>query len=77
MHRVQDFILWHYKNGSMYDTPILAIMHNSFIHNELELFEHIEKCSMLPRLFDFEDIRDTVEYAYWEPSSYNCWNKNV
>ena len=77
MHQVQDFILWHYKNGSMYDTPFWQYAQTLSYTNELELFEHIEKCSMLPRLFDFEDIRDTVQYAYWEPSSYNCWNKNV
>ena len=45
--------------------------------SEKELFEHIEKCAKLPRLFNFDEIRDTVEYAYWEPSSYKCWYDNV
>ena len=77
MHRVQDFILWHYKNGSMYDTPFWQYAQTLSYTNEMELLEHIDKCSMLPKLFDFEGIRDTVEYAYWEPSSYNCWTNNV
>lgn len=77
MHQVQDFILWHYKNGSMYDTPFWQYAQTLPYSNEEELFEHVEKCVKLPKLFDYRQIRETVEYAYWEPSSYKCWYDNV
>jgi len=75
--QVQDFILWHYKNGSTYDTPFWQYAQSLPYSNESELFEHVEKCVKLPNLFRFDDLREDLEYAYWEPQSYKCWHNNV
>lgn len=75
--QVQDFILWHYKNGSTYDTPFWQYAQSLPYSNESELFEHVEKCVKLPNLFQFDDLREDLEYAYWEPQSYKCWHNNV
>ena len=75
--QVQDFILWHYKNGSTYDTPFWQYAQSLPYSNESELFEHVEKCVKLPNLFRFDDLREDLEYAYWEPQSYKCWYNNV
>ena len=75
--QVQDFILWHYKNGSTYDTPFWQYAQSLPYSNESELFEHVEKCVKLPNLFRFDDLREDLEYAYWEPQSYKFWHNNV
>ena len=77
MVQVQDFILWHYKNGSIYDTPFWQYAQSLSYSNEKELFDHVKKCLDLPHLFQFEELRENLEYAYWEPTSYKCWYNNV
>ena len=75
--QVQDFILWHYKNGSVYDTPFWQYAQSLPYTNEKELFEHIEKCAKLPNLFPFDDFREDLNRAHWGPESYKCWYNNV
>ena len=77
MHRVQDFILWHYKNGSIYDTPFWKYAQTLSYSNEEELFNHVKKCMNLPHLFKYEDLDEDGEYGHWVPPSYKCWYKNV
>lgn len=74
--QVQDFILWHYKNGSIYDTPFWNYAQSLAYSNNNALIDHIQKCIELPYIFNPENQED-LEYAYWEPPSYKCWYNNV
>ena len=75
MHQIQDFILWHYKNGSIYDTPFWNYAQSLAYTNEEGLTKHIKKCLDLPNVINFENFTD--DYSQWIPSSFKIWNDNV
>ena len=76
MHEVQDFILWHYKNGSKYDTPFWNYAQSLPYHNETVITDFIEKCLNAPDILN-EELSQDYRFAYWEPRSYKIWNDNV
>ena len=76
MHEVQDFILWHYKNGSKYDTPFWNYAQSLPYFNESAITDYIERCINAPSIIN-EDLANSFQYAYWEPRSYKIWNDNV
>ena len=76
MHQIQDFILWHYKNGSIYDTPFWNYAQSLAYTNEEELINHIKKCLDLPSIVNLENF-DLQQYGHWVPSSFRIWNNIV
>tara|TARA_B100000035_G_scaffold39503_1_gene29837 strand:- start:1774 stop:2898 length:1125 start_codon:yes stop_codon:yes gene_type:complete len=76
MHEVSDFILWHYKHGSKYDTPFWNYAQSLPYHNESTITEYIERCINAPSLIG-EDLSESYQYAHWEPRSYKIWNDKV
>lgn len=77
IYQIQDFILWHYKNGSIYDTPFWNHAQSLEYTNDNELTEHIQKCIELPNIFDFENLDDNLQYGHWVPSSFKIWYNNA
>ena len=76
MHQIQDFILWHYKNGSIYDTPFWNYAQSLAYTNEEELINHIKECLDLPSIINYENL-DLQQYGQWVPSSFRIWNDSV
>ena len=77
IYQIQDFILWHYKNGSIYDTPFWNHAQSLEYTNDNELTEHIQKCIELPNIFDFENLDDNLQSGHWVPSSCKIWYNNA
>jgi len=74
--QIQDFILWHYKNGSIYDTPFWNHAQSLQYTNNNGLIEHIQKCVELPNIINSDNLSDDFEYD-WVPHSFKNWYNNV
>ena len=74
--QIQDFILWHYKNGSIYDTPFWNHAKSLQYTNNNGLIEHIQKCVELPNIINSDNLSDDFEYD-WVPHSFKNWYNNV
>lgn len=73
MKKVETFILWHYQNGSKYDT---------------EFWKYAKSLPFLPdkefHLTIKESKKDSIElkrkaitYGLWDASSFKIWNENI
>ena len=75
--QVQDFILWHYKNGSIYDTPFWNHAQSLEYSNHNALIDHIKECMELPNIINSDTLDDDFEYGHWLPYSFKNWYNNV
>jgi len=74
---VQDFILWHYKNGSIYDTPFWKYAQSLSYSDEKALSDHVEKCLNMSNLIRIEDVPEDHGFMYWIPESFKIWHYNT
>lgn len=72
----QDFILWHYKNGSKYDTPFWEYAKSLEYSDKENLKNHLEE---FLEIHDYMAIEEAGEYEYGQWSAYNFknWYNNV
>ena len=74
---VQDFILYHYKHGSKYDTPFWEYAKSLPLNNEQKLLDNFEMSNKLTNLYQVGEHMDDLGYGYWRPQSFRCWSDNV
>ena len=73
--KVQDFILWHYKNGSKFDTPFWDYAKTLSYYNKDDLEQRVDFCRNLNK---FATVgRPDLRYGQWGPYSLMCWYNNV
>lgn len=74
--RTQDFILWHYKNGSKYDTPFWEYAKSLEFSDEEAMKSQIDKCLHMNDYVAIEDS-DDYEFGQWSAPSFRRWYENV
>ena len=75
--RCQDFILWHYKTGSIYDTPFWKHASKLKYSKKKDIENYIESSKNAPRITpDVEDENDE-DFGQWGPPSFKCWYDNT
>jgi len=82
IHEIRTFILWHYTNGSVYDTPFwkTAQAETSLMFKEPnETFENIIdiiKSTSNVEVRSIEFFRSHMDYGQWPASSIKLWYDN-
>jgi tryptophan halogenase len=72
----QDFILWHYKNGSRYDTPFWDYAKTLEYSDEKTMKENIESFINVHSYKAIEESKDYV-HGQWSAPSFKMWYDNV
>jgi hypothetical protein len=70
MRKIETFVLWHYQNGSKYDTPFWEYAKTLSFKPYAEfdrILDHV-KVSTRDQL-----ISSTEQYAIWHPYSFKNW----
>jgi len=81
VRKVQNFILWHYKTGSKYNTDFWKYAQNmAEQHEKDEYFDELLDYSIktppgMIRNFDWN--RNAETYAQWQPFSFKLWHDGV
>jgi len=77
--KCQDFILWHYKSGSMYDTNFWRYARELEYSDEHALNKYIEESKNAPRVLPSvdEDEEEDKIFAQWGPHSFKVWYENT
>lgn len=66
--KVETFILWHYQNGSKYDTPFWEYAKSLPFNPNKEFLRYLEADTY---------ISDKKEYAQWNNFNFKVWNDYV
>lgn len=72
----QDFVLWHYKNGSKFDTPFWEYAKDLNYFNRESLSSAVDNARNLPEVFDYGSDQGFT-YGQWELPSLRTWYNNV
>jgi len=79
--KVQNFILWHYADGSKYNTKFWKYAKNlAKVIRKDENFNDILNYSLsedLPMLRNYDYKRNNELYSQWEPWSFRVWHDGV
>tara|TARA_A100001234_G_C12634090_1_gene389443 strand:- start:1274 stop:2410 length:1137 start_codon:yes stop_codon:yes gene_type:complete len=66
--KVEDFILWHYRNGSKYDTPFWKYAKSLPFRPNKEFTRFLLSDTYIP---------DKKEYSQWNTFCFKLWNDNI
>ena len=72
MWKIETFVLWHYQNGSKYDTPFWEYAKSLPFNPPKEFNEIVDTVSKKTRN---EVIQNTDYYAIWQPYSFKNWTE--
>ena len=72
----QDYILWHYKNGSKYDTPFWKYANSLEYFNKEFISKHLNKCLKCNKYKIIEDSGN-FEFGQWSVHDFKNWYDNV
>ncbi len=82
IERVQNFILWHYKFGSKYDTPFWYYAQGNDFPLYDPYFSHVLKRSkankdqIMPCSYG-GGVMEEEKYAYFDPLSFKVWDEGM
>ena len=72
--KIQDFILWHYSKGSIYQTPFWEHSKNLWENHEKE---DIQKIIKIIKKMSYEDVSKSINlnfnYAQWKEWNFKIW----
>jgi tryptophan halogenase len=72
----QDFILWHYMNGSKYDTPFWEYAKSLKFSNEEGIKFHLNRCLGVNNYTALEHP-DEYQFGQWSALDFKNWYDNV
>ena len=75
MNRIQTFILWHYQNGSKYDTPFWEYA-KSLPFNPDDEFLKILDTTRKKDLYFCRNEKENL-YSQWTLNSFKVWEENI
>jgi len=70
MWKIETFVLWHYQNGSKYDTPFWEYAKSLPFNPPKEFIDIVDMVNKKTRN---EIIQNTDFYAIWQPNSFKTW----
>lgn len=73
---IQDFILWHYKNGSRYNSAFWDYARTLNYSDALGISRQVQQCSELNQ-FEVMGRPPRLRFGVWGPFSFKCWYNNV
>jgi hypothetical protein len=71
MHRIQNFVLWHYQYGSKYDTPFWNYAKSLPFKPDIlfkKMLEYVKNTDDFTCRSDY-----SIQYAQWNPVSFKNW----
>ena len=78
IHKLERFILWHYRFGSRYDTPYWKYAKNLELNHDKEFMNCLDQCRELSRYDSLPmsyggKVHDNYHYAQWVFYSIKNW----
>ena len=69
IHQIQNFIIWHYTYGSIYNTPFWNISRELKVEDP-----EFDRILELSKKFSMIDLLDNNErYGQWNGWNFKCW----
>ena len=72
MWKIETFVLWHYQNGSKYDTPFWEYAKSLPFNPPKEFTEIVDTVNKKTRN---QLVQNTDYYAIWQPNSFKNWTE--